>query len=174
MAATNTAMSYSLAEINDMDRDRFIAVLGPLFEHTPEIAASVWPQCPFATVNELHEAMVVAVRSLSVDRQLALIRSHPDLGSKARMAPASEREQAGAGLDLLSPAEFERFEQLNRAYKDTFGFPFIIAVKRHAKSSILSAFEERLQHSASVERNEALTQICDIARLRLAGITRPV
>ncbi|MEM6446617.1 MAG: 2-oxo-4-hydroxy-4-carboxy-5-ureidoimidazoline decarboxylase [Cyanobacteria bacterium P01_D01_bin.123] len=163
-------MTYSLAAINGMDRDRFVAVLGGIFENTPTIAAAVWHRRPFVSVAALHEAMINEMQSLESDRQLTLIRAHPDLGSKAQMAPASMREQAAVGLDRLSPSEFETFQQLNRAYTSKFGFPFIIAVKHHTKASILSAFTRRLQHAIEVEKREALKEISDIARLRLDEI----
>jgi 2-oxo-4-hydroxy-4-carboxy-5-ureidoimidazoline decarboxylase len=101
------------------------------------------------------------------DAQLALIQAHPDLGSKAKMAASSIAEQAGAGLDRLSPEEFERFQRLNQAYKDRFGFPFIVAVKNHTKASILQTFEERLQNSYGEEVQRAIAEIAQITRFRL-------
>lgn len=104
-------------------------------------------------------------------RQLALLRAHPDLAGKAARAGAltehSTAEQAGAGLDRLSDAEYERFHALNDAYQQTFGFPFIIAVKGHTKDTILAAFAERLENSEAKERATALAQVARIARFRL-------
>jgi 2-oxo-4-hydroxy-4-carboxy-5-ureidoimidazoline decarboxylase len=102
--------------------------------------------------------------------RLMLVRAHPDLGSKAKMADASVQEQAGAGLDRLTGEEYDRFHTLNQAYKEKFGFPFIIAVKLHTKASILEAFEQRLHHTPEAEIKQALTEITQIARLRLAAL----
>lgn len=162
---------YSLHDLNQMSQDEFVSVLGEVFEHTPMIAARVWQQRPFATVTDLHQSMVAIVKnSFSTDEQLALIQAHPDLGSKTKMAEASVQEQAGLGLDRLTAEEFDRFQTLNRSYKAKFGFPFIVAVKNHTKASILEAFEQRLNHSVDVEREQALSEIFQIAGFRLANI----
>lgn len=160
-------MSYSLTQLNQMSQDEFIAVLGSVFEHTPSIAEKTWFERPFSDLSELHQAMVKVVQEMNADEQLALICAHPDLGTKAKMADASVQEQAGVGLDELSLEEFDRFLRLNQVYRDRFGFPFIIAVKDHTKESILDAFEERTNHSLEAEKQQALNEICQIARFRL-------
>lgn len=114
--------------------------------------------------------MLGVVEAMSDSEQLALIKAHPDLGSKAKMAEASVKEQAGAGLDRLSAEEYQRFQSLNQAYKNKFDFPFIVAVKNHTKESILQAFERRLNNSVATEKQQALTEISQIARFRLQAI----
>jgi len=166
----------ALAEINALDRPGFVAALGAVFEHSPWVADLAYAARPFADVGALHRAMVAAVDAAGAERQLALIRAHPDLAGKAARAGAlgahSSREQAGAGLDRLSDAEYDRFHRLNDAYQARFGFPFIIAVRDHDKASILAAFETRLAHDAAAERAEALRNIARIAALRLADLVR--
>jgi 2-oxo-4-hydroxy-4-carboxy-5-ureidoimidazoline decarboxylase len=167
-------MIYSLTQINRMDRPQFIQALGEIFEHTPTIADRVWHQRPFMSIEELHQKMVAVVLGFDLERKLALVRAHPDLGSKVKMAVASVREQAGAGLDRLSADEYARFQQLNQSYIEKFDFPFIIAVKNHTKSSILEAFDRRLQNSAEVELAAAIEEISQIARFRLLAIIERV
>jgi 2-oxo-4-hydroxy-4-carboxy-5-ureidoimidazoline decarboxylase len=157
----------SLVDLNQMQQEEFVAVLGEVFEQTPAIARQVWTQRPFASVTALHQGMVAIVHSMSPAEQLALIRAHPDLGSKAKMAAASVQEQTGVGLDRLTPEEYDRFHRLNHAYREQFGFPFIIAVRNHTKSSILEAFEQRLQNPLDAERERAIAEITQIARFRL-------
>lgn len=163
-------MPYSIAELNQMSQDAFVAALGAVFEDTPTIAHTAWQSRPFSNLADLSQKMISVVKAMSPEAQLRLICAHPDLGSKAKMADASVREQAGAGLNQLSPAEFEQFHTLNQRYRETFGFPFIIAVKNHTKSSILAAFEQRLQHDVMTERQQALTEIAQIARFRLENL----
>jgi 2-oxo-4-hydroxy-4-carboxy-5-ureidoimidazoline decarboxylase len=163
-------MSYSIAELNQLNQDAFVAAVGHVFEHTPSIAARVWSQRPFQDVTELHQKMVAMMNELNRAEQLSLICAHPDLGSKLKMAEASVKEQAGIGLDRLSPEEYRRFQQLNQAYREKFGFPFIIAVKNHTRESILAAFEQRLLNSQEVERRQALAEIAAIARFRLLDL----
>lgn len=160
-------MTYSIAQLNAMSQDEFVEAVGFVFEATPAIARQTWEHRPFQTVQALHQQMVRVMQSLNAAEQLALIRAHPDLGSRISMAAASVQEQAGAGLDRLSAADYATFQTLNQAYKQKFGFPFIIAVKHHSKASILEAFEQRLLNSVDAERQQALQEIAAIAGLRL-------
>ncbi len=160
-------MPYSLAQLNEMSQAEFVAALGAVFEDSPAIAQIAWYNRPFTSVSDLHQQMVKVVSYLSPENELALIQAHPDLGSRATMAEASVKEQAGAGLNQLSPQEYEQFQTLNQAYTEKFGFPFIIAVKNHTKASILAAFPSRLENSATQERQQALAEIMAIARFRL-------
>jgi 2-oxo-4-hydroxy-4-carboxy-5-ureidoimidazoline decarboxylase len=157
--------------ISAMDRDRFTAALGPVFEHSPWIAERAWDARPFATPAALHAAMVAVLRAASPEKRLALIRAHPDLAGKAARAGTitaeSQGEQGGAGLDRLSTEEFARFERLNAAYRERFGFPFVIAVRGLDKAQILDAFERRLGNDAAAEMDTALDQIAAIGRMRL-------
>lgn len=163
-------MSYSLSALNQMSQEEFVAALGAVYEHTPAIAHQAWYQHPFKDVAELHQRMVDQVNAMSQEEQLALIRAHPDLGSRAKMAEASVQEQAGVGLDRLTPPEYERLQALNGLYKEKFGFPFIVAVKHHTKASILEAFNQRLENSVNTEIKQALGEIIQIARFRLADL----
>ena len=168
------AMRYSLAELNQMNQDTFVGALGAVFEETPAIAERAWQQHPFEDVNALHQRMVDVVNAMSPAEQLALIQAHPDLGSKAKMADASIQEQAGVGLDRLTPEEYDQFQTLNQAYKQKFGFPFIIAVRNHTKTTILDAFDRRLQNPVDTERQQALIEIAQIARFRLTDLVAPL
>jgi OHCU decarboxylase len=164
---------YTLAELNALDQAGFVAALGWVFEGSPWVAERAWAARPFASRDALHAALVAVVQAARPEEQLALIRAHPDLGTRlgrADLSAASAAEQAGAGLDRLSEAEFARFQDLNARYRERFGFPFIIAVRRHTRASILAAFETRLQHDAATERATALAEIAEIARLRLADV----
>lgn len=163
-------LPYLIAELNQMSQPDFVAALGAVFEDTPAIAQKVWEQRPFTDQDDLHQKMVMIVNGLSQAEQLSLIRSHPDLGSKAKMADASVEEQLEVGLDRLTSDEYDRFHQLNQAYKSQFGFPFIIAVKNHTKASILQAFEQRLKNAVDTERQQALSEIIQIAYFRLHSL----
>jgi len=164
----------TLAELNALDRNGFVAALGGVFEHSPWVAEAVWPQRPFATVAALHSAMVEAVFDAPEDARLALIRAHPELAGKAairgELTADSKNEQSGAGLAQCSQEEFKRLQGLNRAYNEKFGFPFIIAVKGLDRSAIISRFAERVGRDRDLELSEALAQIARIARFRLEAM----
>lgn len=162
----------TLDQLNAVSREDFVATLGDIFEHAPWVAAAAAARRPFATVTALHEAMLAAVRDAATERQLAFIRAHPELGSKVKRADIttdSQAEQGSLGLDRLSEEEFFRFSRLNTAYRDRFGFPFIICVRRHTRDSILRHFERRLDNDADDERDTALGEIGLITRLRLVA-----
>jgi len=156
------------------EREDFLRRLGPVAEGSPWVAERAWPARPFASVDDLHRAMADAVRRAPRATQIALLRAHPDLAGKAAragaMSASSVAEQSSAGLDQLSDEEYERFSRLNAAYRDTFGFPFIIAVRRYDTSGILAAFERRLAHTAEQEVEAALAQVFDITRMRLDAL----
>ena len=164
----------TLEALNRASRDELEHALGGVFEHSPWIAARALEARPFASVEALHAAMVAVVRRASRDEQLALLGAHPDLAGRAARAGAltnaSAAEQSSAGLDRLDDQEYERFGRLNAAYREKFGFPFIIAVRHHDKKQILAAFETRLGNTASQELETALSQVFEIARMRLISL----
>ena len=157
----------TIADVNALTPADFIARFGDVAEHSPWVAREACAQRPFAARDAMVEAFAAAIRSANRDAQMALIRAHPDLATRARLTEDSSREQAGAGLGALSEDEFARFTSLNAAYKDRFGFPFIFAVKGATKQMILAAFEERVPHSPEVEFATAIAQICRIFRFRI-------
>jgi 2-oxo-4-hydroxy-4-carboxy-5-ureidoimidazoline decarboxylase len=159
----------TLEEVNQMDRETFVATLGWVFEDSPWVAERAWVQRPFASVEALHQAMVDAVGAALPEEQVALICAHPDLGTRARISRASSGEQAGAGLAHLTLEEYQHLHRLNSAYRAKFGFPFIYAVKGCTRQEILSALEQRLESDLASEQAMALTQIYRIARIRLEG-----
>jgi 2-oxo-4-hydroxy-4-carboxy-5-ureidoimidazoline decarboxylase len=164
----------TLDEINRVDRDAFVAKLGGVFEHSPWVAEAAWEKRPFATITALHTAMVDAVARATPQRQLALLRAHPELAGKAAMrgdvTASSRREQSGAGLTACSPAEYAKLQALNTRYNARFGFPFILAVKGYDRAGIIATFEARLEHGVEQERAESLRQVARIAALRLESL----
>ncbi len=157
----------TLDAVNQMDRETFVATLGWAFEHSPWVAERAWARKPFAGVEALHQAMVDAVGEAAPEEQLALIRAHPDLGTRARISPASSGEQARAGLTHLTLEQYQHLHRLNSAYRAKFGFPFIYTVKGSTREEILRALEQRLASDPAGEHAMVLTQIYRIARNRL-------
>ena len=163
-------MQYSVSHLNQLGQMQFVALLGGLFEQTPQIAALAWQKRPFQDWQHLFHHLITTVVSLPDSEQVRLIRVHPDLGSRLKMAEASVREQVGAGLDQLTSAEYQLFQAYNQQYQEYFGFPFIIAVRNHTKASILQAFTERMLNERLQEQCIAIAEIIEIARWRLLDI----
>jgi 2-oxo-4-hydroxy-4-carboxy-5-ureidoimidazoline decarboxylase len=153
--------------LNSLDCAGFVNAVGWVFEGSPWVAERAWNSRIFEDADSLHQAMVEQVEAASSEEQLALLRAHPDLGTRARVSVASGAEQAGAGLDQLTPPEFERVQRLSTEYRDKFGFPFLFAVKGSTKHDILRELERRLEDGPEQEYREALQQVYRIARFRI-------
>ena len=160
-----------LAELNGRDRAGFAEICGPLFEGSPWIASRAWDLRPFAGLDALHGALVATADGASLSERLSLIRAHPDLvGRMARegkLAPDARAEQDAADLDELSEREVSFFDSYNKAYRDKFGFPFVMCARENRKEAILAAFPVRLAHTRDQEIAAAMREIAAIARLRL-------
>lgn len=162
----------TIAEVNAMSQMEFIERVGWVFEHSPWVAERAWIRRPFADLAGLHAAMWEQVSAGTREEQLTLLRAHPDLGTRARMSDASSGEQAGAGLDRLTPEEFERLQTANATYRKTFDFPFLFAVKGSTKFDILEAIERRVHSSWEAEFQTALEQVFRIAGFRLQDLVQ--
>ena len=171
-----TRRRWPLAELNALTLAEFVGIVGPVFEDSPWIAEETWARRPFEDPAQFHRALCETVRGASEEKQLALIRAHPDLVCRAALAgtltPESNREQASAGLDRLTASEIATFQRLNEAYRGKFGFPFVICARLNKKEAILNGFRARLQHSQAEEIKSALAEIEQIAYLRLADIVQ--
>jgi len=164
----------TLAQVNAMPAAEFRAAFGGVFEHSPWVAERAFAARPFASVDALHAAMADAVKGAGDEAKLALLRAHPELAGREAQAGTmtgdSTFEQGGAGLTALSREEMARISDLNRRYREKFGFPFIIAVRQNTKAGIFSEFERRLAHERDAELGAALGQVFVITRLRLDGL----
>ena len=160
----------TIAELNAHDRTEFVRVLGWVFEDSPWVAERAWDRRPFGSLDELHAAMTSVVEAATDAERLALLRAHPDLGTRVRVSSASTAEQQGAGLDHLDPSECARLQQLNAEYRTKFGFPFLFAVKHSTKDDVFAALEERSRSPRDNELAEALGQVYRIARFRLEDL----
>lgn len=169
-----TEKTPTLAALSSSDRDAFVSVLGDIFEHSPWVARDAWSARPFASVDALHRAMLEAMWGAVPELQLQLIRAHPELAGKeadaGTLTADSRSEQTGAGLDRCTADELARLRDLNAAYRDKFGFPFVMAVKGYGKADILAAIEARLQGGRDEEFRRCLEEIGRIAAFRLHAL----
>jgi OHCU decarboxylase len=157
-----------LAEVNALGEREFVARLGAVFEHSPWIARKAWQRRPFASVNEIHQAMTAAVLDATREQQLALVRAHPELAATHTLTVDSSGEQARLGFTQLTQAERAKMADLNRHYRDRFGFPCIVALRLHdTRTDVIAEMERRLRNDATTELENALEQIGHIARGRL-------
>ncbi|MFZ6749371.1 allantoate amidohydrolase [Undibacterium sp. Ren11W] len=169
-------MTTTLDYLNQASASEFVEILHGIYEHSPWIPQRAAAQRPFASLAALKLAMQTVVNNAGEEQQLALILAHPELAGKAAIAgeltKESTGEQAQAGLTHCSAEEFSRLHQLNRDYKEKFGFPFIIAVKGpdglgFTRQTIINTFTRRSKNQRADELAECLRQISRIAELRL-------
>jgi 2-oxo-4-hydroxy-4-carboxy-5-ureidoimidazoline decarboxylase len=167
---------FALSALNAMDQETFVVALGSLFEGPPWIVTRTWHARPFASREDLHQALCEVMYAASVEQQVALIQAHPDLVGRAARAgtlsSSSTREQGAAGLDRLTSDEIATFAELNQAYGDRFGFPFVICARENKKESILEGFSARLHNSRDQEIATAVGEIAKICWLRLQDTVR--
>jgi len=164
-----------VAELNGLDEEAFVALLGGIFEHAPWIARAAWSSRPFASVAALHAAMVAALHDAGPDRHRALLAAHPELARPGPLTPASAAEQASHGLDLLEASEAAHWAEQNAIYRGRFGFPFVVAVRgQRDRAAILATLGARLEHDESSELGIALAEVAKIARFRLDDLLADV
>ncbi|WP_434990509.1 2-oxo-4-hydroxy-4-carboxy-5-ureidoimidazoline decarboxylase [Xanthomonas melonis] len=161
----------SVVDDRVLDDAAFVARYRDLFEHSPWVVERAVRRRPF---DDVYGGLMQVVYEASPEDQVALIRAHPELAGKAAidrtLTATSAAEQASAGLDRLSEAEFRRFHALNQAYRHRFGFPFVICVRLHDKAGILAALERRLEATRREEIATALAEIGSIVQLRLEAL----
>jgi OHCU decarboxylase len=165
---TRTVMTVE--EVNGLNEKELGQLLGSLFQGETWIPDLVARQRPFGSLYDMRHAIHTALFDADPERQRRLITSYPDLAAKVALGSESRRDQACAGLDRLTPEEYERFDALNEAYRAKFGFPFIICVRENTKETILEAFERRLKNTPVQEQMAALVEIAKIANLRLLDL----
>lgn len=156
-----------LADINALSEADFVAAFGDVAEHSPWVAEQAATHRPFADRAAMIAAFEQTLRAAGPEAQLALVRAHPDLATRARLTADSANEQKGVGLDSLTAAEFARFTDFNERHKRLFGFPFIFAVKGATKHQILAAFADRIDKTKDEEFAITLDQVARIFRFRI-------
>jgi 2-oxo-4-hydroxy-4-carboxy-5-ureidoimidazoline decarboxylase len=172
-----TTERHTLAAINRMDAAQFSASFGKVYEHSPWVAGRAFtlrPSSGFASRGALHAALVATVYAATEDEQIALLRAHPELAGReaetGAMTPESASEQAVAGLTAMSRDEVQRLRAMNASYREKFGFPFIIVARNNTQAAIFGTLEARTHNSREMELRNALAQVGEIARLRLADL----
>jgi 2-oxo-4-hydroxy-4-carboxy-5-ureidoimidazoline decarboxylase len=164
----------TLTEINAMPPAEFAKAFGAVYEHSPWVAQRAFTFAPFQSRAHLHSALVATVQSASGAEQLALLNAHPELAGKeaaaAALTAASTAEQASAGLSAMTAALVAQLRTMNADYRAKFGFPFIIAVRNNTQAAIFATLTARMHNMPAMERNTALMNVGEIARLRLLDL----
>ncbi|WP_322903761.1 2-oxo-4-hydroxy-4-carboxy-5-ureidoimidazoline decarboxylase [Paenibacillus campi] len=148
-------------------KEQFTTQFSGLYEHSPWVAEGAWTKAPFSSLQDVLAKMKAVVDEAGTEKQLELLRQHPDLGARIQMTEHSQSEQAGAGLDNLTAEQYEKLSRLNREYTATYQFPFILAVKGKHAAQILAIMEQRNGQPWEQEFATALAQVHTIVGLRM-------
>jgi 2-oxo-4-hydroxy-4-carboxy-5-ureidoimidazoline decarboxylase len=164
-------LPMTLGAVNALSAADFVAAFGEVAEHSPWVAEAAARARPFPSRQAMIAAFQAAIIEADAERQGALLRAHPDLAGRAAVAGTvtadSRREQAGAGLDRLTPDEFARITRLNAEYRERHGIPFILAVRGATKHDIIRGFESRIGNRPETEFRNALVQVGRIIQFRI-------
>ena len=155
--------------------EAFVERYGGVYERSPWVAKKCYEQAVGAGTDELALMFRHCVDNADHDTRLQLIRAHPDLAGRAairgELTEESSQEQASAGIDQCTADEYGQFVTCNDAYRQKFGFPFVMAVRNSNRHEILDAFSRRLKNDSDTEFATAIGEIHKIARLRLEAMT---
>ncbi|MFP4330857.1 MAG: 2-oxo-4-hydroxy-4-carboxy-5-ureidoimidazoline decarboxylase [Alkalispirochaetaceae bacterium] len=166
--------AVTLEELNRMELAEGVERFGGFFENSPWVVETALRRRPFSSLEEFHQACMEAIREAGEQAKVELIRAHPDLvgrlAQEGRLGLESAAEQASAGLDNLSREEVAYFDRYNAAYRERFGFPFVICARKNRKEAILEAFPNRLAQDREAEIETALGEIGEIAWLRMTDL----
>ena len=171
-----SAGELDIEAINAMDQATFVETFGGIFEKSPWVAEQGWNARPFDSIDDLHADLYAVVAAAPREAQFEFLNQHPELAGKeaqaGTMTSNSVAEQASAGLNALTPEEMQIIAEGNAAYREKFGFPFMIFVRGHTKEGIFFYLDRRQQTDPSTdeELHNALMQVWGITRSRVQRV----
>ena len=163
-----TGTGVSLDELNNMERDDFVAALRPLFNNETWPLETAWEARPFADINELRAAIQIAVLTAPSKRREALIHDYPAMDDLLlRPQDVATADRGSIGLAELDDVQSEKLQELSAAYRSRFGLPFVAYLDTtDTVERVLDAGVRRLANSEEQERRVALSEIVEIANDR--------
>ncbi|XP_076866860.1 2-oxo-4-hydroxy-4-carboxy-5-ureidoimidazoline decarboxylase [Brachyhypopomus gauderio] len=163
-----------ISDVNALSYEEFVEIFGNVVEKCPIISAAIWTQRPFSSLAEMEAQISEFIDSLPQSGQEGILRCHPDLAGRdlrsGTLTRDSQEEQSEAGMNTLDPLEVSRLGRLNSAYKERFGFPFVICARMNNKAAIMRELVERLGNERTAESKRAIEEVKKICHLRLGNI----
>ena len=165
-------MKLSIEKINNLSKNDFVTHFAHVVEHSPWVAEQAFEKRPFKNLEDLYVALSEAVFAADESVWKHILNLHPELSGKeaqeGSLTNFSTAEQSGLGLNALPSHEFQKIQTFNRDYRQKFGFPFVVCVRKLAsKNQLFSEMERRLSLPAPEELKTGIKQVLDICRLRL-------
>ena len=171
--ATDLGATTDIASFNQLDaqdaRARLMACLG-----IPRWADTVLDGRPYAALPALLAAAEEAASHLTDDELAAALAGHPRIGERAtdplHHAEFSANEQAG--VDRSDAEVAAALAAGNADYEEHFDRVFLIRAAGRTAPEILAELRRRLANDEDAERAETITQLREIALLRLREVAR--
>ncbi|HEV8628955.1 MAG TPA: 2-oxo-4-hydroxy-4-carboxy-5-ureidoimidazoline decarboxylase, partial [Thermoanaerobaculia bacterium] len=136
---------------------------------------------PFATPDELKAAAEAIAGELGREDWLEAFARHPQIGERADGAVAtstgalssawSAQEQVGARD--AGPDTRAALDEANRAYRERFGYIFIVCASGRSGEEMLALCRQRLGNDPERELSVAAAEQRRIAGLRLQRLLAP-
>ena len=108
--------------------------------------------------------------------KVGILRGLLDLAGQlfqdGQLSTESLSEQLQAKLDQLSLEERMLLCNLNRKYKEKFGFPFVICARMNKKEAIIEGLKIRYHHTVEIEIQNAIQEVMKISKLRFQDIVQ--
>nr|CAD7578049.1 unnamed protein product [Timema californicum] len=165
---------YLLEEVNGLTPQEFLQVFGNVVEDRPDVARHVAALRPFSGVEQLTDTALLYLDTLSLEGKEEVLRCHPDLAGRlaeeGKLTAESAGEQHAAGLHKLTPEDKRDIDQLNKRYKEKFGFPFVICARENKANAILLGLKRRVNNSKESELEEGIQEVKKICRLRICEL----
>jgi OHCU decarboxylase len=166
-----TGRRLSLEDVNQMDRESFVAAFSTLFNHHTWPLEVAYDRAPFEDVTALRSAIQDAVLTADRDHQDELVRDYPDM-AELLLADEQRAEEiahlAGSlALDRMTDAEQEQLSELAEQYRERFDMPFVACLgTMDSREQIISSGVRRLENSPEQEHVVALSEVVEIANDR--------
>ena len=133
-------------------------------------ASRISERRPFAGLNILREAADSIWQDLESADWLEAFGRHPQIGEKAATGSEASRRWAEGeqtGARIATDNVKAKLAQGNHAYREKFGYIFIVCATGKTAEEMLALLEQRLQNDSAHELNIAAEQQRLITRLRL-------
>jgi len=139
---------------------------------SPVWARAMNERRPFATAGELLAAADTLWQSAGREQWLEAFRSHPEIGERkaeAQQSGAAREWSAGeqSGVRGAADSTREALAAANRAYRERFGYIFIVCATGKSAEEMLALCEQRLANSPERELEVAAEEQRKITQLRL-------
>jgi 2-oxo-4-hydroxy-4-carboxy-5-ureidoimidazoline decarboxylase len=169
----------TLEQFNSMAAVEARAALGECCASTAWAEAMV-ARRPFRNGSQLLDAADETWQKLTESGWRQALTSHPEIGAAFRSGRtggdglhASWSRQEQSGMYDAGDATRQAIADGNRAYREKFGYTYIVCATGKSSDEMLAVLKERLRNEAATEIRIAAEEQRKITRLRLQKMLAP-